>query len=119
MIYVESHAIKSLGVLEVAINSQSLGIVSKVNYSTLSSANRKRSAACSFGILEQLLAPVPRKIRHDMKQIVRVLDGSPIQLKGCSYDEWAKSYATHRCQGLKLHEEYDLALTVLMHVALI
>jgi putative transposase len=38
---------------------------------------------------------------------VRKLDSSPIQLKGKGYDDWTLSNRTLRCQGLKLHIEYD------------
>ena len=110
MIYAHLHEIKSLRILEVAINSQKLGISSKISRSTLSDANSKRPAQCFFWILEQLMFLLPRKIRKDIDKVVRILDSSPIQLKGRGYDEWAKQYATNRCQGLKLHVEYDLQL---------
>lgn len=118
MIYAHLHEIKSLRVLEVAINSQKLGISSKVSRSTLSDANSKRPAQCFFWILEKLLYLFPRKIRKDIKKVVRILDSSPIQLKGRGYNEWAKQYATHRCQGLKLHVEYDLQLESPTRVAI-
>jgi putative transposase len=110
MIYAHLHEIKSLRTLEVAINSQNLGLSTRVVRSTLSDANAKRPAQCFFWLLEQLLSLLPRKTRKNIKKVVRLLDSSPIQLKGQGYDVWAKQFATNRCQGLKLHVEYDLQL---------
>jgi hypothetical protein len=110
MIYAQLTEIKSLSTLEVAINSQKIGLNCKIKRSTLSDANKRRSANCFLWILEQLMSLLPRKMRKNIKSVVRILDSSPIQLKGLGYDEWAKEFATNRCQGLKLHVEYDLEL---------
>ena len=53
MIYAHINEIKSLRILEVAINSQKIGIKTQVKRSTLSDANRKRSAESFFWLLEQ------------------------------------------------------------------
>ena len=118
MIYAHLNEIKSLSTLEVAINSQKMGIPCKVKRSTLSDANKKRGADCFIWILEQLMTLLPRKRCKDIKKIVRILDSSPIQLKGNGYDEWAKEFATNRCQGLKLHVEYDLQIKSPTRVAI-
>jgi putative transposase len=110
MIYCHLNEIKSLRTLEVAINSQKIGMKCQARRSTLSDANTRRSAECFFWILKQLMWLLPRKLRKDLKQVVKILDSSPIQLKGRGYDSWAKEYATRRCQGLKLHVEYDLQI---------
>lgn len=110
MIFAHLTEIKSLSTLEVAINSQKIGLACEVKRSTLSDANQRRPASCFFWILEQLMCLLPRKIRKDMKKVVRLLDSSPIPLKGKGYDEWAKEFATSRCQGLKMHVEYDLEI---------
>jgi putative transposase len=110
LVYAHIHEIKSLRILEVAINSQQIGLANKVCRSTLSDANNRRTADCFFWILKHLMSRLPRKLRKEIKKVVRILDSSPIQLKGRGYDEWAKQYATNRCQGLKLHVEYDLDL---------
>lgn len=111
MIYAHLTEIKSLRTLEVAINSQKLGLDTVIKRSTLSDANNRRSAACFFWLLEHVMSLLPRKMRKDLNKLIRILDSSPIQLKGKGYDEWAKKYATNRCQGLKLHVEYDLQLS--------
>lgn len=110
MIYAHINEIKSLRTLEVAINSQKLGIKSKVKRSTLSDANRKRSSESFFWLLDQLMSLLPRKKHKEIKKVIRIVDSSPIQLRGQGYDEWSKQYATRHIQGLKLHIEYDLAL---------
>lgn len=110
MIYVHLNEIKSLSTLEVAINSQKIGIDCVIKRSTLSDANRRRTASCFAWILKQLMSKLPRQLRKGIDKVVRILDSSPIQLKGYGYDEWAKASATRRCQGLKLHVEYDLQI---------
>ena len=110
MIYAHLTEMKSLRTLEVAINSQQIGIKTKIKRSTLSDANNRRPAACFFWLLEQVMSLLPRKLRKGLNKLIKILDSSPIQLKGKGYDEWAKEFATSRCQGLKLHVEYDLQL---------
>lgn len=110
MVYAHLNEIKSLSTLEVAINSQEIGINCEIKRSTLSDANQRRSAKCFFWILEQLMHLLPRKLRKNINKIIKILDSTPIQLKGLGYDEWAKEFATRRCQGLKLHVEYDLEI---------
>src|SRR3990167_4179160 len=110
MIYAHLNEIKSLSTLEVAINSQKIGISCEVKRSTLSDANQRRPAECFVWILKKLMHLLPRKMRANIGKVVKILDSSPIQLKGRGYDEWAKEFATSRCQGLKLHVEYDLQI---------
>jgi putative transposase len=118
MIYVHLNEIKSLSTLEVAINSQKIGINCEIKRSTLSDANQRRPAECFLWILQQLMSLLPRKLRKNIGKIVRVLDSSPIQLKGLGYNEWAKEFATRRCQGLKLHVEYDLEIECPMKISI-
>jgi putative transposase len=110
MIYAQINEIKSLRTLEVAINSQKIGFKNQIKRSTLSDANNKRPAECFFWILEQLMSLLPKKKHKEIKKVIRILDSSPIQLRGQGYDEWSKQYATRHIQGLKLHLEYDLTL---------
>ena len=109
MIYVHLNQVSSLRTLEVAINNQTLGLSTEIRRSTFSDANKKRNADCFFWILEQLLTFLPKKKKNEFSKIVRILDSSPIQLKGYGY-EWTKLTATSRCEGIKLHIEYDLEL---------
>lgn len=109
MVYAQVNEIKSLRTLEVAINSQKIGIKHQIKRSTLSDANKKRPAECFFWLLEQLMSLLPRKKHKEIKKIIRILDSSPIQLREKGY-EWSKQYATRHIQGMKLHLEYDLTL---------
>jgi len=111
MIFSNLCEIKSLRALEVAINEKKIGILSKVKRSTLSDANRKRTAQAFFWILDKLMTLLPKKRCKEIKEVkeaIRLLDSSPIQLRGTGY-EWAKEHATRHIEGLKLHVEYDLA----------
>lgn len=109
MIFSHLCEIKSLRSLETAIDGRNLGLAHQIKRSTLSDANRKRPAEAFFWILEQLMLLLPRKKCEEIKEVVRLLDSSPIQLRSYGYD-WTKQYATRHIQGLKLHVEYDVAL---------
>jgi IS4 transposase len=56
------------------------------------------------------MATLPNKKCKDIKKVIKILDSSPIQLRGLGYDDWSKQHATRHIQGLKLHVEYDLTL---------
>jgi len=117
MIFSHLCEIKSLRALEEAINGRKIGLSNKIKRSTLSDANRKRPAEAFFWILEQLMSLLPRKRCQEIKEVIRLLDSSPIQLRSYGYD-WTKQYATRHIQGLKLHVEYDLALEAPIKIAL-
>jgi putative transposase len=117
MIFSHLSEIKSLRALEVAINGRNLGLSHKIRRSTLSDANRNRPAEAFFWILDQLMLLLPRKRCTEIKEVVRLLDSSPIQLRSHGYD-WAKPYATRHIQGLKLHVEYDLTLAAPIKIAM-
>jgi putative transposase len=110
MIYSQLYEIKSLRDLEISFNSQknlrAIMHCKKMVRSSLSDANSSRSAECFLWIAEQLMGQLPRKKRKEINKIVRKIDSSPIQLKGKGY-EWTIANRTLRCQGLKLHVEYD------------
>jgi IS4 transposase len=110
MVFAHFNELKSLRTLEIAINSQQIGLACKARRSTLSDANRMRPAECFFWILQQLMFLLPRKMRKNVNKVVKLLDSTPIKLKGTGYDEWIKQYATAHWQGLKLHVEFDLEL---------
>jgi len=119
MIFAQVHQIKSLRELETAFNGQHgikqfLGI-KRLNRSTLSDANNRRLAECFLWIAQYVMTVLPRKIRKELGKVVKLLDSSPIQLKGLGYD-WAKENRTLRNQGLKLHVEYDAQLEMPVRV---
>ena len=111
MIYAQLHDLKSLRDLEIAFNSQyqlkQMLNCKEIKCSTLSDANASRPAECFLWIAEKLTSLLPRKQRKEVNKVVRKLDSSPIQLKGRGYDEWTLVNKTLRCQGIKLHVEYD------------
>lgn len=111
MLYMQLHDVKSLRDLEIAFNSQS-GLhrmldCRAIKRSTLGDANARRPAGCFLWIAEKLMTLLPRKQRQEVNKVVRKLDSSPIQLKGRGYDKWTLADKTLRCQGIKLHVEYD------------
>ena len=66
MVYAHLNEIKSLSTLEVAINSQRIGLTTEVKRSTLSDANQRRPAECFFWILQQLIGLLPKKLRKKL-----------------------------------------------------
>lgn len=111
MLYAQLHDVKSLRDLETAFNSQRdlqkrLGC-GEVTRSTLSDANARRPSSCFLWLAEQLMSLLPRQKHKEINKVVRKLDSSPIQLKGRGYNDWTLATKTLRCQGLKLHVEYD------------
>ncbi len=113
MIYAQLHDMKSLRDLEIAYNSQKelksyIGC-KNLKRSNLSRANNCRPAGCFLWIVGELISLLPRKKRKDLNMVVKKIDSSPFQLKGKGY-EWAINNRTLRCQGLKLHVEYDSEL---------
>lgn len=111
LLYAQLHDVKSLRDLEIAFNSQEAlhGLLDcrTVSRSTLSDANTHRPSGCFLWLAEQLMSLLPKQKRKDVNKVVRKLDSSPIQLKGRGYNDWTLANKTLRCQGLKLHVEYD------------
>lgn len=118
MVFSHLCEIKSLRSLEAAMTGRKIGLLKKVSRSTLSDANKKRPWQAFLWILEQLMLLLPRKKCKEIKEVVRLLDSSPIQLRGNGFDEWTQEYATRHIQGLKLHVEYDLALEAPVKMAI-
>jgi len=111
LLYAQLHDVKSLRDLEIAFNSQktlqSQLSCSSVSRSTLSDANAHRPSGCFLWLADQLMSLLPKQKRNEVNKVVRKLDSSPIQLKGRGYNEWTLAHKTLRCQGLKLHVEYE------------
>jgi len=116
MIYAQIHQLNSLRTLEAGINGQKIGLKCKISRSTVSDANRRRNANCFYWLLEKLLSYFPKKKSRLIRKIIKVLDSTPIILKGRGFDEWAKAYANDQWQGIKLHAEYDLGLSSVTRV---
>jgi putative transposase len=75
----------------------------KLRRSTLSDANARRPASVFAQTLARLSAMASRQLRCEGKEMVRLIDASPIPLgKICSWATW-----NGRIRGMKLHVVYD------------
>lgn len=72
--------------------------------STLSDAQTNRPAAVFRDICQAVMAQASRTVRHEVGELVRLVDASPIPLRDPRFD-WAEADA--RVRGLKLHIGYD------------
>jgi IS4 transposase len=76
---------------------------SKLRRSTLSDANARRPAGVFAQTFAALSAMASRQLRNEGKEMVRLIDASPIPLgKVCSWATW-----NGRIRGMKLHVVYD------------
>ena len=72
--------------------------------STLSDAQVHRPAAVFRDICQMLIGQVSRAVRHEGKELIQLIDGSPILLRDPRFG-WAE--ADPYVRGLKLHVGYD------------
>ncbi|WP_051640592.1 IS4 family transposase [Thiomicrorhabdus sp. Milos-T2] len=110
MMYAQLSGTKSLRQLVEGFNAQSshhyhLG-VKELKRSTLSEANRKRSADVYQALCQQLMAGVNRQLRKELHAFTYLIDSSPIQLLGKGFD-WAVQGS--RVTGFKLHMQLELS----------
>lgn len=101
---------RSLRELEAGYNSLSehhyhLGC-DAIKRSTLSDANRKRDAGVFEAICQGLLNQAHRRVRKEVKELLYLLDSTPICLRGRGY-EWTESGSMSRVPGLKMHVLYS------------
>lgn len=109
MIFAQISGCKSLREVEAGFNSQSaahyhLGSRT-IKRSTLADANSKRGVEVFSTTCEQLMQQAQRCIRAELKDLLYLLDSTPIPLKGLGY-EWAQEKPNHRTIGLKVHMLY-------------
>jgi IS4 transposase len=107
MTYGHLSGCKSLRELEAGFNAQTahhyhLG-TKPLKRSTISDANANRSYHLFERICQQLISGVHRKLKCELKQMLYLMDSSPISLQGLGFDEWAFQYKNNLRQGLKLH----------------
>ena len=72
--------------------------------STLSDAQNHRPAEVFRDICHWLIGRASRKLRREARELVQLIDATPIPLKDARFD-WAE--ANSRTRGLKLHIGYD------------
>ena len=107
MTYGHLSGCKSLRELEAGFNAQTahhyhLG-TKPLKRSTLSDANANRSYHLFERVCQQLASGVHRKLKREVKQMLYLMDSSPISLHGLGFDDWAYQYKNNLRQGLKLH----------------
>lgn len=112
MLYSQLSGFGSLREVETSFNQQAnhhyhLG-AKLIRRSTLADANQKRSLLPFVELVQSLMGRVGRRASHDVKELLFLIDATPINLKGRGFDEWTKDNTTRGCQGLKLHMELAL-----------
>lgn len=85
-----------------------------VGKSTLGDASAARPAAVFRDVAEAVMGGLARSVRQDARDLVRLIDGSPITLRDQRF-AWAE--ADSRCRGLKLHMVYDPRTVTPVHFA--
>lgn len=107
MVYAQISGCRSLRELETGFNSQSahhyhLGS-REIKRSTLADANANRSSDMFADVCGKLLQQAHRKVKGELKDLLYLIDSTPIPLKGLGYETWTKDNHSHRTQGLKVH----------------
>ncbi|WP_036286289.1 IS4 family transposase, partial [Methylosinus sp. PW1] len=108
LLYAQFSGAESLRAVETAMESHRarlyhLGVKAPAR-STFADANRSRSPLVFPGLLEHILAQTDRKTRREMKDVVRLIDSTGLQLAGVGC-EWAR-FAAGVC-GAKAHAIFD------------
>lgn len=108
MLFAQFSGLKSLREISEGLSARPSGLyhagLRPVGKSTLSDASSARPAAVFLELAEVAMGGLARSIRQEAKDLVRLIDGSPISLKDQRFT-WAE--ADSRCRGLKLHMVYD------------
>lgn len=76
-----------------------------ISKSALSYANQHRGVEVFIDQLQLMIHRASRKQKRELKDMILLLDSTPISLKGHGYD-WTKDTKTRHTQGLKVHIEY-------------
>jgi putative transposase len=109
MMYAQLSGSRSLRELEVGYNSLATHHYhldcGPIKRSTLSDANANRDASVFESFCESLMARAHGKLRRDVKDLLYLLDSSPICLLGRGY-EWTQGQSMPHVPGLKLHLMY-------------
>ena len=107
MIFVQLSGCQSLREVEAGFNHHTtqhyhLG-TRKLKRSTLSDANAQRSSEVFGDVCSLLLKQAHRKVRSELKDVLYLIDSTPIPLSGLGYDDWSRKENNGRSQGLKVH----------------
>lgn len=107
LVYAQLARIDGLRALEAGFNANAqhhyhLG-TGELARSTLSDANARRPTTIFAQVFASLVETADRQTRHEGKEMVRLIDASPIPLsKICTWAKW-----NGRIRGMKLHVVYD------------
>lgn len=108
MVYAQLTPQDGLRALEMNFNyvtdHEKIKNVSKIRRATLSDANKRRPVDFFIALYQSLIKKLIRPQRKELKEVIRLLDSTPIQLNGRGH-QWAE--ATQRIRGLKAHFVYD------------
>jgi IS4 transposase len=107
LVYSQISGCKSLREIEEGFNSQSvhhyhLGC-GEIKRSTLADANANRDSSVFEQACNLLLQQAHRKVKRELKDLLYLIDSTPIPLKGLGFENWTKDNHSHRTQGLKIH----------------
>ncbi len=106
MVFAQLSVSASLRHLTTRINSQKMAHfhlgLQTIKRSTLADANRHRDPAVFEYILSHLMQATRRRVRQECRDLLYLLDSTPIPLKGRGHD-WAEGHRSARTTGLKLH----------------
>jgi len=110
MIYAQLSGTRGLRELEASFNTQSLHHyhlgTGELKRSTLADANAQANAEqrCEVfaALCNQLLQQTHRQLKRELKDLLYLMDSTPIALEGLGY-EWAEEKRTQRGRGLKVH----------------
>lgn len=111
MLFAQLCGTSSLRELQSAFNAQAhqhyhLG-VGQIKRSTLADANATRTQHVFELALKGLLGAVNRKTRQSVRDVLYLLDSTPIPLQGPQFDHWTQANRIPRTQGLKVHVLLD------------
>ena len=110
LLYAQYTNIPGLRGLTTAFNTQAHAHyhldTQTVQRSTLSDANQRRNPEIFRYIAEQLMSRVKGQQRKELRELICLIDSTPIQLGGFGFD-WTKQTATQRTRGLKMHVVID------------
>ncbi len=110
LIYAQLTGADSLRVLEQSFNAHSnqhyhLGTI-QIRRSTLSESLHKKSLSPFMAFAQRLISQCKGGYKREGNAILKLLDSSPIQLRGRGF-EWCDDSEAFRTHGLKLHMLID------------
>lgn len=121
MLFAQLAGCRSLREVEAGFNSHSAAHYHlrsrSIKRSTLADSNAKRSVEVFSATCEQLMQQVHRGVRAELKDLLYLMDSTPIPLKGLGY-EWAEEKHNHRTHGLKVHMLYAPDKAIPVHTAI-